>query len=329
MRIHTMTSGVVAVALTLTGAHLAAQGADKATEVLTAAHKALGDKKLDALKTLSIEATVQRNVGERQMSSDVELLLELPDKYLRSDTPSGGGLVIGGTTGFNGDKALQQANATQGMHGGGMIFRMGGPGGPISTNPGEKPTPEQQEQMNRAMVRSARLEVSRLMLGWFAMAHPSLNVQYAYSGEAESADGKAHVIDVKGGDGFAARLFIDEQTKLPLMVTYQAAQPRMMTVGGPGGRAGAAPGRQLSDEERKKMREDAEKQLQEMQKQPPTMVEYTLYFDDWRSVDGVKFPHSIRRASAGATNEEWVVSRVKVNAKIDPKKFEPVGGGAD
>jgi hypothetical protein len=36
----------------------------------------------------------------------------------------------------------------------------------------------------------------------------------------------------------------------------------------------------------------------------------------------VKFPHSIRRASAGATTEEWVVSRVKVNPKIDPKKFD-------
>jgi hypothetical protein len=322
MRIQTTTCAAVAAALTLAAANLAGQEGDKTTEVLAAAHKALGDKKLDAMKALSVEATLQRNVGERQMSSDVELLFELPDKYVRSDAPSGGGFVIGGTTGFNGDKPVQQSNPAQGMHGGGMIIRMAGPGG-VAMNPGEKPTPEQQEQINRAMVRSARVELSRLMLGWFAMAHPSINAQYTYSGKAESTDGKAHVIDVKGAEGFAARLFVDEVTNLPLMVTYNAPQPRMMTIGGPGGgRMGAPAGRQLSDEERQKVREDAEKQLQEMQKQPPTMVEYTLFVDDWRSVDGVKFPYSIRRASAGATTEEWVVSRVKVNPKIDPKKFE-------
>ena len=83
--------------------------------------------------------------------------------------------------------------------------------------------------MNKAMVRSGQTEASRLMLGWFAMAHPAINAQYTFAGEAESPDGKAYVIDVKNADNFAARLFIDEQTHLPLMVTYKAAQPRMMT----------------------------------------------------------------------------------------------------
>ena len=85
--------------------------------------------------------------------------------------------------------------------------------------------------MNEAMVRSSQTEASRLMLGWFAMAHPAINAEYTYAGEAESPDGKAYVIDVKNADGFAARLFIDEQTHLPLMVTYQGPQPRMMSAG--------------------------------------------------------------------------------------------------
>ena len=38
---------------------------------------------------------------------------------------------------------------------------------------------------------------------------------------------------MKNADGFAARLFIDEKTQLPLMVTYQGPQPRMVTTGGP------------------------------------------------------------------------------------------------
>ena len=29
-----------------------------------------------------------------------------------------------------------------------------------------------------------------------------------------------------------------------------------------------------------------------------------------------------RRATGGDTNEEWTVNKVKINPKIDPKKFE-------
>jgi len=99
----------------------------------------------------------------------------------------------------------------------------------------------------------------------------------------------------------------------------------VVTMGGPGGGAGAQgqpQTRQISDEERKKLTADAERQADDLRKQPPAMVDYTLYFDDWREVDGIKFPHRLRRAAAGATTEEWSVNKVRVNPKIDPKKFE-------
>ena len=68
--------------------------------------------------------------------------------------------------------------------------------------------------------------------------------------------------------------------------------------------------RQMTDEERTKMREDMrEAASADWRRQPPKMVEYTLYFDDWREVDGVKFPHSMRRASGGTTSEEWTITR--------------------
>jgi hypothetical protein len=162
------------------------------------------------------------------------------------------------------------------------------------------------------------------------MAHPSINAQYTFAGEAESADGKAYVIDVKSGDTFAARLFIDEQTHLPLMVTYKGPQPRMMSAGG-GGRQvvpmGGGGGHTvtmtagMSDEEKKKAQAEIDKQIQEMQKQPPVMIDYTVFFDDWRDADGVKFPFKMRRAMGSETTEEWTVSKVKVNPKIDPKRF--------
>jgi hypothetical protein len=306
-----------------------AQEVGKAAEILAAARKAIGDRKLDTLKTFSVQSALQRNVQTMQVNSDVEILLELPDKYLRSEASSGGGMMMagGGTSGFNGDRPLQKLNPG-GMPGGGMVIRMGGPGG-FASGDGEKPTPEQLAEMSKSMVRSSQFEASRLMLGWFAMAHPAANAQYTFAGEAESPDGKAYVIDVKNSDNFAARLFIDEQTHLPLMVTYKAPQPRMLSAGGGPRQVAPAGGNphtvtmtsSMSDEERKKAQAEIEKQIKEMQRQPPVLTDYTVFFEDWRDADGVKFPFKMRRAMGSETTEEWTVSKVKVNPRIDPKRF--------
>jgi len=297
----------------------------KALDVIASARTAIGGKKLDAIKSLSVQAGAQRNVGNFRMNSDLELLIDLPDKYMKSESSSGGPMSMTNVSGFNGDRPMKSSAGAGIGPGGAMVIRMGpgaGPGGPISG--GEKPTPEQQQQIDRQLVRSARQEISRLMLGWFATTHPAVSAHYTYSGEAESPDGKAHVIDVRNADGFTARLFIDEKTELPLMVTYQGPQPRMITSGGPRlvGNPNGQPARQLTEDERKQAQADAQKQLEELQKQPPATVEFALYFDDWRDVDGIKFPHAFRRAMAGATTEEWTITRVKVNPKIDAKKFE-------
>jgi hypothetical protein len=292
-----------------------AQEAGKAGEILAAARKAIGGGKLESLKSFSVQSDVQRNVGGMQLNADVEIVLELPDKYARVETLNAGpGMSISGgsTTGFNGEHLLQKIGAG-GMSGGTMIIRMGGGGGP-APSAGEKPTPEQLEQLKTTALRSSKTEASRLMLGWFAMAHPAAHAEYTYLGEAESVEGKAYVLDVKNADGFAARLFIDEQNHLPLMVTYKAAKPRMITqsVGAPP----AAGGHAVTQ-----MNGDAMKQVQTAMQQPPEMADYTVFFEEWRDADGVKFPFKMRRASEGSTTEEWTVSKVRLNPKIDPKKF--------
>jgi hypothetical protein len=285
-----------------------AQEAGRAAEILAAARKAIGN--VDALKTLSVESALQRNGGSMQFSSDVEILLDLPDKYLRAETPGGGGMMMiagGGLSGFDGDRPLQKVSALPGG-GGGMVIRMG-PGGAPGADAGAKPTPEELDRMSRALVRNGRAEASRLMLGWFAMAHPAAKARYSYAGEAESPDGKAYVIDVSNADDFAARLFIDQRTNLPLMVTYRGPVPRIVTAGGPD-REPREGGRVVAP--------------------PPETADYALYFEEWKNAGGVKFPFKIRRAMDGTTTEEWTVTKVKVNPNVDPKRFaaESVGAGA-
>jgi hypothetical protein len=284
----------------------------KAAEVIAKTRKALGDKTLDSVRTLTAQAAMDRNIGSMQTSSEVELFVEMPDKYLRSEV-SRGMMNMTMNTGFNGGKAIMPAGGNMSVGpGGAMVVRMG-PGG-ATHGEGEKPTPEQLAKMNEGALRTARTDISRMMLGWFGAAHPSLNARYTYAGEAESPDGKAHVIDVKGNDGFEARLFIDQNNYLPLMVTYKARQPRIMTSGGPGTIArGAAPGG-VNVQAR-----EIEAMARQATEQP--LSDFTLFFDDWRQVDGLVFPHTMRRAVAGETTEEWTFSTVKINSKIDPAKF--------
>ena len=312
-----------ALAMVMTaGAGMAAAQDAKAAAVLAKTRQALGGAKLDAIRTLIVEASTERNLGQMQLASDVEIALEMPDKYLKTEV-SRGMMNMTINTGFNGDKAIMPANATM-VGGGAMVIRMG-PGGPVG---GDAPTltDAQKAEINTASVRSARTELSRMMLGWFGVAHTALKASYTYAGEAESPDGKAHVIDVKSADGFEARLFIDQNNHLPLMVTYKGRAPRVVTAGGPMVRStpgGAAHGsaQPLTEEERRKRAQEAEQRVkQEMAEQP--LVEFSMFFDDWRTVDGITFPHVMRRGSGGETSEEWTINKVKVNPKIDAKKFE-------
>lgn len=343
MRYQAIGGAVMALTLvagTATQARAQAPAPDgKAAEVLAAARKAIGDKKLDSMKGFNVQATQQRNMGSMQMSTEVDILMEMPDKYVRSDV-STGMLNMSVTSGFNGDRTILPAGA-RAVPGGGMVITMGAAPAGTPGHDAPKPTAEEIEQMNKASLRNYRQEISRLMLGWFGAAHPSLKVTYTYVGEAESPDGKAHVIDVKDSDGFAARLFIDQISHLPLMVTYMGRQGRIMTSNRtPTGAAPAGGGapqtftrttqtaagqggtvRELTPDERKKMQDDLQKQIASAANQT-ALVEYSLFFEDWKEADGINFPFKIRRASAGETTEEWTINKVKVNPKIDPKKFE-------
>ena len=53
-------------------------------------------------------------------------------------------------------------------------------------------------------------------------------------------------------------------------------------------------------------------------------TEHRLYYADYREVAGVKLPYLIRRGVAGQTVEETIFDRVRLNVKIDPRKFEVI-----
>ena len=114
----------------------------------------------------------------------------------------------------------------------------GGPG--RAAGPGASPT-AQMEAMRNARVATVKQDFVRLTLGMFASSFSSYPLTFTYAGQAEAPQGTADMLDVKGPANFSARLFINSQTHLPIMISWQAPAGRGRGPG-PGGPPGAAPG---------------------------------------------------------------------------------------
>lgn len=148
------------------------------------------------------------------------------------------------------------------------------------------PPPGQQEAMLRARLMTAKQDFARLMLGMFATSPAAFPLTFAYVGQAEAPQGKADVLDVKGPANFTARLLISADTSLPIMVSWRPP--------GPPQRSGP----------------------------PQAPPEQRLFFADYRDVDGLKLPFRIRRAAGADTTEETTFDRYRINARIDPRRFD-------
>lgn len=320
-----------------------AQGGD-VNAVLTGAREALGgDKKLDAVKTLTMAGrSLRTNPTGTSTESEFEVAIELPDKYFRRDAVVNmGTMSIYRTSGFNGDGVISETDTPPQLSGGGavMMFRTTGPGGAVSTSGGAPPTPEQQETTRRAMLTSSKQDFARLALGMFVKSFAAYPLTMTLAGQAESPDGKADVIEIKGEGDFAARLFVDSATHLPLMLSWIAKEPmaavRRVTSGGGdtvtiggggatvmagGGGAVQAPRGSMTPEDREKMIKQLGEQMKEAEAKRK-MVEFRLYYSDYQTVDGIKLPHKLQRSVDGKPTEEVTFEKIKVNAKIDAKKF--------
>ena len=135
---------------------------------------------------------------------------------------------------------------------------------------------------------TVKQDFARLMLGMFATSFPGYPLTFTYVGQAEAPQGKADVLEARGAPDVTMRIFIAQETHMPIMISWQAAPPPARG-GGP----------------------------------PAAPQENRLYFADYRDVDGMKWPFRLRRAQGADTVEETTFDRFQVNRRIDAKKFQP------
>jgi hypothetical protein len=337
------------LATTLT-APVAAQdaGQAKGAEVMKQTREALGGNRLAQLKALSVEGPFRREMGNRQVQGTIALTLQLPDRMHRiEDTEMMAGMSIERTSVLAGDTSWEDMQNRGGMGGPGMqVVLRAGPGPGAELNP---------EQVEAGRLRRMRVEMNRYLLafvggGSLAPVHVAV---------AEAPDGKADVLELKNDAGQAVRLFVDQQSHMPLMMQYQEVRPRVMMTGpggpgggpgfggrdgggggfgggrggfGGGGGAGAGTGaggggggatRGGPPPGGDGQRPSPEEIKRRMEAMPPlTPSQVTLYLGEFKKVDGVVLPHRLTQAVDGKTVEEWTIEKIKVNPSIKADLFE-------
>jgi hypothetical protein len=278
----------------LTIATLVAQvaGDRRATELLNQARAALGgEARLAAVHSLSCSGTFTRELDDRQLAGELTIALQLPDKLLRTESMRPmGDFTVTTAVGINGDTLLRDQHTVNAPAG--AMIRM--------------PPPPTGDAATLAL-RNARADMARTVFAFLLAATPSLPMELSYAGEAESADGRADVIDAKGPGSFAMRLFVDKSTHRPLMLAYRGASPQMRIVtqrGGPPSPNGHGDGRGAMDEP-----------------PAPAIVDINLFLDDYKRVDGIWLPHHVSRSIDGKPAEEWTFTSVTVNPTFKPDTF--------
>lgn len=305
---HCVTAGLLAATMTSPPTVIAQARApmkDPAL-VLAAARQAMGgEKKLSAVKSFTATGRTRQVRGDNLVPIEFEIFVELPDKYIRKDEipaqESGPN-----ASGFNGDELLQDP----------------------------PPATAMPELARRARIATLKQDFARLALGMFAGSFPAYPLTFTYVGQAEAPQGKADVLDGKGPDNITLRFFINSDTHLPVMVSWQPPAgrggPPMAGRGPAGAPAGpppsapAAPSAPVAPPPG--TTPPAGGAAPPRAGGPPAAAaprpEFIVYFADYRDVDGLQLPFRLRRATGTETTEETTFDRYRLNAKIDPRKFE-------
>lgn len=279
-----------------TAGFVGAEGNDaKAAALLAKLRQTLGgEARLAAVKGLSFEADMRRvlpgegNEPGPEMSGDVKFDIADSSHYLYLDSfsPMPGMPPVSIGSALDGD-AQWSGPVSAPM--GGVMIRADGGGDP-------------------ARLR-ARLEKDLTRLSVALLAGSNLpGIEFTYAGPAESPEGKAEVLEVKGPGDFKGTLFLDEKTARPMMLVYQEIPRRMaMRRGGPGapppaaeghgGGAAAAP---------------AAQELKEAQ----------MFLSDYKTENGVSFPRAVTIKVQDGPTEEWTVQKIKLNPAFAADHFK-------
>lgn len=254
-----------------------------ATQVLAAAREALGgEKKLSAVKSFSATGRTRQIRGNNLIPIEFEISCELPDKYVRKDEIPAQD-TDPTTVGFNGDTLIQFPAPGAGRGG-------GRPGGPPPAAQG-RAGPPAGDGRGRGGPGGPGGPLPRIVVVKQDFARLMLGMFAASVPSFPLTFKYAALGEAPEGKADILEVAGPANFASRFVVQRETHLPVMLMWAAP------APGQ-------------------------PQPVEQRLYFGDFRDVDGLKLPFRIRRAVGGETVEETTFDRIRINPKIDPRKFE-------
>jgi hypothetical protein len=339
----------------------AAKDTVKGAELLAEARKALGgEDRIKALQRLELKGTVRRGAPQQNINleGDLEILIELPNKFRRNESLSigGGGQAVDLVQAMNGTDVWEEtkfaANLGGGGDGDGGGDRGGGgfrgfPGGGRQGQGGQQGDgrgvpagvdPAQiEERLRQAQLRTRQTEFARVLLALLATS----DTPVAWIGTAKAPEGTADVLEMTTVDNTQTRIFIESNTHMPLMMTWVgfAQDPIAQLVGqrgggrGRGGRGGNFQGGQQGAQQGRQGQQGQQGQGQQQGgnaaagadgrgrgrgNEPATLQ---MYLAEYKTVNGIKLPHLVTRGANGEITEEWIVKNYRINPNFRANTF--------
>lgn len=297
-----MTAGKVHAA-EKSGHSAALQETEQVTEIVAKARRALGgDERLAGVTALTAAGSFRRVMGPREMEGSITLTLGRTDQVRHEEEisfPGGGGVTR--LAGMNGDHVWEDTATRAGAPG--RVIRMPGSGG------GDRePDPEMVRRMQQRRLAALyqRMALALLLSG----------ANLSYAGVAQTGDGTADVLETEDASGRPVRLFVSQESHLPIAISYREVRPIVMS-GGLGGPRGMGPGGRAGQP----TNPDATRRRTEGQEPPPPST-ILMRLEDHRRVGGLLLPHLIVQIVDGEPAEEWTVKKYQVNPRLKSDVFD-------
>ena len=144
------------------------------------------------------------------------------------------------------------------------------------------------------MEKTVRADYHQMMLSWFLTPPSELQVEYIFERDIAVKDGKADIVRVMGPDNFVMWLLIHQTSHRPAGFVYRTMAPRQTQQG-------------ITDAR---------------EAQEPKLMDVQVFFEDYKTIGTIQFPHHIMKISNGQMLEDMKISKIKLNEKLKDKKFE-------
>jgi hypothetical protein len=144
-------------------------------------------------------------------------------------------------------------------------------------------------------------QLFRTTLSLLLSAPEGLDVSYIYAGEATVDGSSCDVVEAQTG-GSAVKLYVDKSSNLPRMMSFQSAKPLILKINR----------NEVKTEETVFVRKA----------EASEMAEFQVKFSDYRSVNGLQFPHKWTQTIAGKEDETVDITNYEINPPNIAGKFD-------